>query len=186
MGLGNNNNPPDGDQSRIYVTALTATTLFVDYNNDGTVDANFPISPLVETPITDPDHDLTGAFLFTDDGTPFVAVWGQDESADPLLFRLLTWASASSPALADPPKSFPAHQGRGLHRHGNSPVIRFVLGYSFLTNSADPLSNILVEDTLPSSVTYIPNSTAAQWLTIPDAGATAFPLDEGGYNVGTA
>ena len=46
LGLGNVNEPPDGDESRIYVTVVEATTIFVDYDNDSMVDASFSGSPI--------------------------------------------------------------------------------------------------------------------------------------------
>jgi len=155
LGLGNNNVPPDGDQSRVYVTALTATTLFVDYNNDGTVDASFPISPLAETPITDPDHDLTGAFLFTDDGTLFIAVWGQDESAEPALPSIDVGISIIPLRSLTVQKVFILT--RDVDCTGTATphdTVRFRL--QFFNDSADPISNVIIEDNLPSSVTYIP------------------------------
>ena len=82
----NNLNPPSngpppatGNESPIYVTALTTTTLFIDYNNGGTPGPVITrtITPLSETPITDTlDFDMTGAVLFTTDRVPFVSVWG--------------------------------------------------------------------------------------------------------------
>jgi len=82
---GNYNNPPDGDESRIYVTAIDATTVVVDYGRRWHARRLLPGSPLAEVPITDPDHDLTGARLYTENSVPFIAVWGQDQNAPPAL-----------------------------------------------------------------------------------------------------
>ena len=81
-GVGDSNVPPTTNHSRVYVTAVTTTTVEIDYNNDGITDTPaIQILPLQEVPITDPDFDLSGAKFFTTDDKPFVAVWGQDEGA---------------------------------------------------------------------------------------------------------
>lgn len=79
---GNNQEPPTGggNYSPVYVTALAATTITVHYA-DGTPDTQIFVPPLAEVPITSPTEDMTGAFLYTTDGTPFIAVWGEQPSA---------------------------------------------------------------------------------------------------------
>lgn len=127
---------------------------------------------------------MTGAFLFTDDGTSFVAVWGQDENADPALPSIDVGISLIPLRSLTLQKVFILT--RDVDCTGTATprdTVRFRL--QFFNDSADPLSNIIVEDNLPSSVTYIPNSTLLNGSPIADGGATAFPLDEGGYQVGT-
>ncbi|NNF64775.1 MAG: DUF11 domain-containing protein, partial [Acidimicrobiia bacterium] len=41
-------------------------------------------------------------------------------------------------------------------------------------------TNVIITDVLPAGVTYVPASAS-----VPDAGTTPFPFDEGGYNLGT-
>ena len=73
-----------GNESRVYVTAGSNTTVYVDHDSDGTADDNFGVSPRAEVSIIDSvtgNLDMTGAYLYTTDTVPFVAAWGQDENA---------------------------------------------------------------------------------------------------------
>lgn len=192
LGIGNNNDPPgpgndgDGFESRVYVTAVDDTTISVDYDNDGTVDADFPVSPLQEVAITDPaDFDMTGAFLFTDDGVPFAAVWGQDESANPALPSIDAGTGIvplPSLLLQKTFNSGPESDCSGTITRGDT--IQFKLQY--FNNTVNPIRNVVIADSLPSAVTYQPNTTQLNGALIPDdsSGATPFLLDEAGYNVG--
>ena len=188
LGIGNNNNPPDGDESRLYVTAVTTTTVFADFDNNGTADASFPVLPLEEVPISDPDHNLTGAYLFIDDGTPFVAVWGQDQSADPALPSIDIGTSiVPLPSLLVKKTVGPFVKDADC---SGSITLGDTIQYKveYLNNTLDPVANIIIEDDLPPEVTYVANSATINSgpITgpIPDGGTTLFPLDEGGYNVG--
>ncbi len=74
----------------IWVTAASATTLNVDWDDDGTVDATVPITAFQSVRLFDTtDGDQTGARIFTTDGTFIAAAWGQDPSI----------SSAGAPAL---------------------------------------------------------------------------------------
>ncbi|MFN8454878.1 MAG: hypothetical protein U0401_09460 [Anaerolineae bacterium] len=194
LGLGNNNNPPGpstnpvatGFESRVYVTAANTTTIFVDYNNsndsDTGPDASFTVSALQEVSIVDPtDYDMTRAFLYTTDGTPFIAVWGQDENANPRLPSidagtgvvplpsLLVQKTFTNTACADTVTV--------------DDIVQFNLQY--FNNTVNPIRNVFVSDNLPAQVAYIPNSTRLNGLLLPDAATgTPFLLDNGGYNVG--
>lgn len=194
LGLGNNNNPPGpstnpvatGFESRIYVTAANTTTIFVDYNNsndsDTGPDASFTVSALQEVSIVDPtDYDMTRAFLYTTDGTPFIAVWGQDENANPRLPSidagtgvvplpsLLVQKTFTNTACADTVTV--------------DDIVQFNLQY--FNNTVNPIRNVFVSDTLPAQVAYIPNSTRLNGNLLSDGvTGTPFLLDEGGYNVG--
>jgi uncharacterized repeat protein (TIGR01451 family) len=182
-GPGNNRTPADGDQSRVYVTALQATTIIVRYSNGLT--NTFPILPLAEVPITSPTHDMTGAFLFTEDGTPFIAVWGQDQAASPFLPSIDVGTSiVPLPSLAIV-KNFELvvdNDGSGTITWGDT--IQFLL--VTYNNSVNPLANGRVIDELPNTVRYIPGSSRVDGLPISDTvGLTPFPFDEGGYQIGT-
>ena len=189
MGFGNTNQPPDGDQSRIYVTATSDTTIFVDYNNPGDSDngpdASFPISSLAEVAITDPaDHDMTGAFLYTTDRIPFVAVWGQDETADPADPSIDAGTGIVPLPSLLLQKTFAIQEDidcTGTVTLGD--VIEFQV--NFFNNTANSIRNVIITDALPSEVAYVPNSTHLNGTLIPDGNnGTPFLLDEGGYNVG--
>ncbi len=210
-GPGNNNDPPGPDpptsprcpdppppalptcgtglESRVYVTAVSNTTVFVDYDNDGTPDDSFAVSPFEEVPITDlNDSDMTGAYLSTNDGTPFLAVWGQDESA-PIADPSIDVGTAIVPLPSlevkkSVPPIFIDLDCSGAISFGDT--IRYQVDY--FNNTIDPVANIVIDDILPAEVTYVPNSTTIttgpSLGPIPDGGTTPFPLDEGGFNVG--
>jgi uncharacterized repeat protein (TIGR01451 family) len=191
---GNNRIPPSswtGDPagltaSRVYVTALTTTTVNVDYDLDGIVDNPVVVTPLEEADIVDPsDYDMTGALLYTTDGVPFASVWGQDESAPPAepsidvgtgLIPLASLAVQKSVTLivdAD---------GSGSISWGDT--VRFQIFAE--NNSSLILQSTVISDTLPSTVDYLASSSTVRGGAIPDdePPRTIFPFDEGGYPVG--
>lgn len=185
MGIGNNNTPPNGNESPVYVTAADDTTVFVDYNNDGTVDASFPFTALTEQAITAPNNNMTGAFLFTQDGVPFVAAWGQDQNAPPALPSIDAGTSITPlPALAIQ-KNFELV----LDQDCNGIIsvrdtVRFRLDY--FSNAAANINNVTVTDVLSPALGYVPGTTTLNGAPVADGGgSTPFVLDEGGFNAGT-
>ncbi len=195
-GPGNNNNPPDGDQSRVYVTALQTTTIQADFNNDGTPDDSFQVFPYQEVPITKTvpfasPNDLTGTYLYTEDGTPFLAVWGQDEGADIALPSIDVGTSIVPFPTLLIQKSISAFAKEVTCSEITPPgkVIQYRLEY--LNLSTNPLDNVIVNDMFntqqgPLGQEYIPGTTLINGVPIPDdiTGTTTFPLDEAGYNIG--
>ncbi len=185
-GVGNDNDPPDGDESHVFVTAVETTTLFVDFDNDGSADESIPIFPLQEVSVIDPDHDLTSAFLYTEDGTPFVAIWGQDQNA-----------AAAEPSidvgtgLAPVPSLLLQKTVDPLTKDTDctgSITLNDIVTYkiNYLNNSYRSIIDIKLTDDLPPEVTYIPNTTFLDGVLLPDAtSGTPFQLDEGGYVAGT-
>jgi uncharacterized repeat protein (TIGR01451 family) len=184
LGLGNVNQPPDADESRIYVTALNDTTVFVDYDNDGQVDNSFAVSPLAEVSITAPNHNMTGAFLFTSDGTPFAIVWGQDESAPEALPSIDAGGSiVPLPSLLIQ-KTFQFNEDADCTGTVTvNDTVEFKLQY--FNQTVIPIHNIIVSDTLPAAVTYVPNTTLLNGNPLPENSTSSpFPLDESGFNTG--
>ncbi len=201
LGLGNVDSPGcnsgTGRESRIYVTALTTTTLFVDIDNDGTPDtvditgdgvadpSPYVLSPLREVSITDPtDCDMTGAFLFTPDGTPFAAAWGQDASASSALPSIDAGTSIVPLRSLALQKTFTLlidNDCSGGISLGDD--VRFQLDYA--NDSATLLNTVTVSDTLPAALTYIANTTVQNGLPVADnSGPSPYPLDAGGLNTG--
>ncbi|GIK42093.1 MAG: hypothetical protein BroJett011_59260 [Chloroflexota bacterium] len=214
LGLGNVNSPgcpqpPDfdpfdnnGRESRIYVTSLSATTLFVDVNNDGIADTvdidgdgvadpypgpgiGYPLLPLQELSITDPtDCDMTGAFIFTPDGTSFASAWGQDQNA----FRASPSIDAGTSIV--PLRSLALQKTFTLLTDvdctGGISVgddVRFQLQY--INDSATLLNAVTISDTLPAALAYIPNTTTQNGFPVADnSGISPYPLDGTGLNTG--
>ncbi|HRP90064.1 MAG TPA: Ig-like domain-containing protein [Edaphocola sp.] len=92
---GSSANPPTTNTNPVWVTATTATTVYVKYNGNITsggtqspcgayYDASFSLTALQGLKIKDPDHNNSGMAVFTCDGTPISIVWGQEpESGTP-------------------------------------------------------------------------------------------------------
>ena len=184
FGPGNNNPIPDDDESRVYITALQATSVTVRYSDGTTTTVHVP--RLAEVPITAPDHDMSGSFLFTRDGTPFIAVWGQDSSADPALPSIDIGTSVvplPSLALQKTMVLFEDTDNSETITWGD--VVKFTL--RAYNNTINPLPNGVLEDRLPNTVTYVPGSSTVNNVSISDdiTNTTLFPFDEGGLNIGT-
>lgn len=187
-GPGNNRPTPDGHQSLVYVTALSPTILNVRYN-DGVIQT-FPITPLAEigitVPLANPVKDLTGALLYTTDGTPFKSVWGQAPNAPAGQPSIdLGTSVVPLPSLAMQKSLDMVDDTDSTNTLTWGDVIRFnLVAYN---NSFTALTNGVIADDLPPSVTYIEGSSLVDGVTIADdtTGATRFPFDEGGYTYGT-
>ena len=193
-GIGNNNSPPGpvpdgtGFESRIYVTALQDTVIYADYdNNPNTPNTPFPVSALEEVEITDPDYDLTGTFLYTEDGTEFLAVWGQDEDADPrnpsidVGTSLVPFPSLLIQKTVDP-------LVKDIDCTGTTTVgdtIRYRLKY--FNSGLNDIEPVFLSDDLPGEVEYIEGSTTVNGNSISDvSGNDPFPLaTNNGYSLGT-
>jgi len=191
---GNNRIPPSswgGDPagltaSRIYVTVLTTTTLNVIYDLSTGRSDTFSITPLEEVAIIDgDDYDMTGAVLYTTDGVPFAAVWGQDMMAPPAqpsidvgtgIIPLASMAVQKTITLIDDV------DGSGDISWGDT--LRFEI--FTINNTNQTLRDAVISDTLPSTVDYVRRSSTVRSNPIPDDSPpqTRFPFDEGGYIVG--
>lgn len=184
LGLGNVNVPPDGDESPIYVSAAKDTTIFVDYDNDGIVDARFAVPALAEVAITAPNHNMTGAFLFTDDSTPFATVWGQRQDAPPALPSIDAGAGIVPLPSLLLQKTFRVDDDVDCNGTVNiGDIILFKLQY--FNQTVRPINNVVIVDDLPSSVSYILNTTRLNGNPFPDnSSGSPFVLDEGGYHLG--
>jgi len=193
---GNNRNPPSswgGDPagltaSRVYVTALTTTTLNVIYDLSITPTqvVTFPISPLEEVDIFDPnDYDMTGAVLYTTDGVSFAAVWGQHMTApvaQPSIDVGTGIVPLASMAVQKTITLIDDADGSGDISWGDT--LRFEI---FTVNNTNLiLRDAVMSDTLPSTVDYVRQSSTVRSVSIPDdtPPRTSFPFDEGGYPIG--
>lgn len=191
-----------GREMRVYVSTLTDTNLFVDVNNDGTpdeVDINgdgvadaYPgpgigyfLSALQEMSITDPsDCDMTGAFLFTQDGAPFASAWGQAENAAAALPSIdagISIVPLRSLAIQKTFSLLTDVDCSGSISLGDD--VRFQL--ESMNNSATPLNSVVIADNLPPALAYIPGTTIEDGLRVTDnSSGSAYPLDGSGLNTG--
>jgi uncharacterized repeat protein (TIGR01451 family) len=179
--------PATENSSPIWVTAASATTLNVDWNDDGTVDTTVAIGALQSVTLRDPDGDQTGARIFTTDGTLIAAAWGQDPNG----------ASAAAPAIDAGTAVLPAPDvsilknstlaqdlnGNGLLDPGDT--LRYTL--FVLNTGVVNADNVVATDVPDPYTTYVLNTTLVGGAAYPDdvSPSTPFPLDEAGINLGT-
>ena len=181
---------PDGDSGPI--------DLCIDFNGDGGplidtggngYDLLINLNEFESNRVYDPDGDQTGMLLYVcDDSEAKIAVvWGQD----PLT------ASPSAPAIdvgttIPPLPLFTAgKEADVIDSTGSTAIAGDTLLYTIVVQNISGvfIPNLMVSDTVPLHTAYVPNSTVFNNGTtvtpIPDSGdLTAFPLDEGGVNLG--
>jgi len=190
----------DQNGSPVWVTPLTGTTVYVDYDGDPTTgpftdpegnqyDVSYALNALQRQRIFDSDGDQTGMLLYTLDGTRITAAWGQDPSA----------ATPSNPYLdmgttVPPLVGFAAGKDAALVNDADGdgqadPGDTLVYTITVQNISRVPVPDVVVSDTVPLHTGYVANSTefddGTTVASVPDAGGTPFPLDEGGVTLGT-
>lgn len=187
-----------GNGSPVWVTSIKPTTIYVDYDGNGTTgaltdplgrkyDVAYTLSAFESKQIYDPDKNQTGMRVYTLDGTVITGVWGEDPSK----------ANAGLPYLDIgyniPPfpqavvvKSGAINDTNGNHLLDPGETLQYTITAKNL--GVVTFFNTIVSDTLPVEVTYVANSTRFNGTPVTDSAsppaATSFPLDEGGINVG--
>ncbi|WP_334142065.1 C25 family cysteine peptidase [Rhabdothermincola sp.] len=209
---------PDLNASPVWVTATSATTLYVDFDGDPTTglsvtphtgpcdgiaryDAAIPISALQSRRITDTTADgspyndgiMTGAKIFTCDGTVIAASYGEDPANAPVAQPGLDLGTAILPAaIMVAGKDWELVGDRnGDGRVDPGDTVAWEVSVS--DAGATALTNTVLDDPLPAGVTYVAGSTTLDtgWgpTPVPDHGVppytTPYPLDEGGLHLGT-
>lgn len=191
----------------VWVTATAPTTIFVDYDADPSTGANTDpngsrydtaislTTALTQLRITDGgDRDMTGARIYTVDGTPVAAAYGEDpDAATPVAFPGVDLGTTLFPAcgalcirkLATISVDV---DGDGLADPGDT------LRWSVEAANTDyyTLINPILFDTLPSGVTYVPGSTTVSINGATPVGVaddvvppavSLFPYDETGRQI---
>ncbi|MGH9334060.1 MAG: hypothetical protein ACRD21_09950, partial [Vicinamibacteria bacterium] len=180
-------NPAAENSSPIWVTAASATTLNVDWDDDGTVDATVPIAAFQSVRLFDTDGDQTGARIFTTDGTLIAAAWGQDPSVSSPAAPALDLGTLVLPA---PDVSILKNSAIATDANGNGlldPGDTLLYTLFVLNTGVVDADNVIVTDTPDPYTTYSPGTTEIDAISYPDdtPPSTAFPLDETGINLGT-
>lgn len=179
--------------SPVWVTPTAATRVYVDYNGDGLgaytdpqgrrYDAAYGLAALQSARVYDPDRDQTAMRLYTLDGTPISAVWGEDPavagSGSPFLDMGTTILPFPTPVITKTSTIQTDNAPAGLSTND-------ILQYVITVNNRGllALGDVVVMDNLPTnSLFYITNSTVfyadggASGGPVPDhAQAPAFPL----------
>jgi len=193
-GPGSSETVPTVNGNPVWVTAVKNTTIYVDYNGDrvgsltdplgGKYDVAYTAAALQVLRLFDPDNDQTGMRIYTLDGTLIAGAWGQDPATagpgNPYLHAGTTIPSFPVPVVRKVAAVVVDANATGLS-------VGDTLEYTITLDNAGlvALGNLLVTDTPPAQITYVPNSTTRDGVTIADnaSPATAFPLDVTGYNI---
>jgi uncharacterized repeat protein (TIGR01451 family) len=179
--------------SPVWVTPLAAARVYVDYNGDrngpltdprgNKYDVHYDMSALESRRIYDPDKDQTAMRVYTVNGVLINAAWGEDPdvaaAGNPYLDFGTTVLPFPVPILQKTSRIITDNNPPGLS-------VGDVLEYTIQLDNRGllPLGNLVTLDTLPSGVTYNPNSTTYNSNAIPDdVSGTPFPLDGPGYTI---
>ncbi len=189
--------------SPVWVTAAADTTLNIDYDGNGTVDATYAIKALESYRIFDTDKDQTGLTVWTTDGTLITAAWGEDPSVAGAGNPYLDMGTTVMPfpdyvlrksSMEASPVTYGAGVSDGDTKMELSEQVEYTV--SIINRAVIDLYNINIKDTLSpaDSATYVPSSASlkiysADGVTllrdVPDLDDTAdnFPLGASGYTI---
>jgi uncharacterized repeat protein (TIGR01451 family) len=200
--------PANDDYNPVWVTTLTNTTVAVDFDGDpatgalGPVggdcfgarhDVNIAVVGLASTQVTDPnDNDMSGARIYTCDGTKISGAWGED----PL------FATAGAPGFDAgyaliPTTTMIVDKTANLFTDTNgdgkfSPGDTMTYDISIADAGSLAFTSVIANDGLPAGVSYVPGSTVFDDGVGPPSpiaddivppAATVFPLDEAGSSL---
>ncbi|MCO5230462.1 MAG: tandem-95 repeat protein [Chitinophagales bacterium] len=167
--------PGTSDNSANYtpawVTATTATTVYVKYDGDITsggntspcdahYDISYSLSALGALKIKDPDNDNSGMAIFTCDGTPISIVWGQDPISSTPTGSPSIDVGYRVESICKERKIFAAEDKKATTE--NTPVVIDVQVNDFgflLTKDPSSISTSGLQQPLNGSVSLNPNHT---------------------------
>jgi uncharacterized repeat protein (TIGR01451 family) len=180
----------------VWVTAVQPTTIYVKYDGNVTsgpntapnglkYDVAYVMGSFESRQIYDPDKNQTGMRVFTADSTLITGAWGEDPAK----------ASAGTPYM-DVGYTIPPLPQVVVSKGGDlwldvggegevDPGDTLAYTITVKNTGAVTLFGTVVSETLPLNTGYVTNSTYLNGSPVTDNGATRFPLDEGGINVGT-
>ena len=175
--------------SPVWVMATQATEVFIDFDADPSTgaftdsagnqyDTSVQLAALERAKIFDPnDNDMTGALLYTLDGSLLALAWGQDP-ANSVRTNPYFDAGTIIPGLT----TFTLTKDVDKEEAAPGEPLDYTL---IVTNTSRAnIPNIQLEDELPDFVSYVPDSSTLDGNPFSDSGVTPFPLDEGGAALG--
>jgi large repetitive protein len=176
----------DVDNLTVYIDldGNPTTGALYDINGDR-YDFSRVIVPYTYTTIYDTDQDQTGMHVYTLDGRNITAAWGEDATTagpgNPFLDVGTTIPPDPTFVIDKKFKFVYDPSGNKLADAGDT--ILYILRINNYT--LQPFTDIFVYDTIPSQVTYKPNSTFYDLIGLPDQTSpnTPFPLDQNGYYI---
>jgi len=199
-GPGSGGAPITANGNPVWVTTLSNTTLYIDYDGEPSTgplvdpsgqnyDLATNIVRMSSLRIFDTnDLDQTGMRIYTLDGTPITTAWGQDPEASEPGNPFLDMGSAILPFQTIPAvKKATLHTDLATNNVANpGDSLKFTIHVQNV-GFADA-TDVYVFDSGASNTTYQLESTAMNEESVADdsvpPAATAFPLDEQGFNVG--
>ncbi len=187
---------PDQNGSPVWVTPTKATTIYVNYSgnyatgplvapNGHHYDTNYALVAYQFQTIFNPTtKNMTGARIFTSDGTTFAAAWGEDPS---VASQGAPYLDAGTGIIPFPVPNITKTSALVVDQDGNGKLSwGDTLEYTIRVRNDGMLvlGNVLVLDALPISLNYVTNSTTVNGTPVADnpvpPATSAFPLDEAG------
>lgn len=194
--------PGDFDDNPVWITTLTATTIYVDFDGNpatgaiagaGTCagenfDTSIAVAALASTRFFDAtDGDMTGARIAACDGTKIAGAWGEDPSTAPNGSPGFDAGYTIIPTtvMVVDKTAAPAVDVNGDGRIGPGDTVTYDIAIA--DAGALSFSGVAVDDAIPAGTTYVPGSvtfvngatvTPISDDVVPPA-LTAYPLDAG-------
>ncbi len=198
---GNSDDPPsDDDDDPVWVAAMADTDVRIDFDGDpstgafgpdacyGRYDTEIAITALTSNRLTDTsDNDMTGARIYTCDGTALAGAWGEDPANAPTGTPGLDagYTLIPSTTMVVDKLAVLVADADGDGRAGPGDTLEYRVDISDAGSLA--FTNVAAADPLGSGMTYVAGSTELVDLSgttpVADDGppaATPFPLDEAG------
>ncbi|MEL6893561.1 MAG: SdrD B-like domain-containing protein, partial [Actinomycetota bacterium] len=180
VGWGAGSPTGNASNSPVWAAPLAPTTIFVDLDADGAVDQTFTdVDAYESVRIVDPDHDLTGANVFTTDGTPLSVAWGQDAALQASNAFDLGAAVLPTASLVTTKEAVLVGDANGDGVVDPGDTLRYTIRN--FDAGALALTDLTVVDDLPVTLAYVADSTTVDGVPLADdTSGTPFPLDGAG------
>ncbi len=194
---------PWENRSPLWLTAVTTTTVYVDYDGDPStgplVDPQLNSCDVISTVnrfesvrfYDDTDGDQTGMRAYTADGTLITAAWGEEMgtgyTANPYLDLGTTVIPVSLVRSRKYAMLAGDLNGNGLVDPGDTVAYSITVSNIGTGIAGNTVVSATISDDLAANASYVPGSALLNQgsgpAPIPDnvPPATVFPLDEGGY-----
>jgi uncharacterized repeat protein (TIGR01451 family) len=184
------------NSSPVWVTAEGATDLYVDYDGDpatgSETDGNGAhydvLIPVVayqmELLYDTSDSDQTGVKVYTLDGTRIAVAYGQDPDTASGGVPAIDLGTAVVPLLLVALGKIGSLSG-DTNGNGVLDAGEFITYTVTIRNDGTASINpAMFDDILDPHTAYVPGTTTVDGAGFADAGATPFPFDEGGHDLG--
>ncbi len=185
--------PDQASYSPVWITPVAATRVYVNYSGDlsqGTqtdpngnkYDEHYDLEELESVKIFDSsDGDMTGARIYTTDGTNISGAWGQDPDTAGLGSPAIDVGTAILPL----PIAYASKTAELEIDNANLQVVDPGDTLEYTINVRNDgvviLGNVNVNDTIPQGTTYVPGSSTVDGVAIgDDTSGTPFPFDDDG------